>query len=64
MLKPIYFQPLPLPNVRQRALATGVGAVLLTSAEPLWQKASGPPRNWSCAYRSPHSCVMLVEGLR
>lgn len=61
-LKPIYQQPLPLQEIRQRALANQVGAVLLTSADPLWQANHGPPRSWSCALRSAHSCVMIVAG--
>lgn len=62
MLKPIYQRPLAVPEIRARALANHIGAVLLTSADPLWQANGGPPRGWSCAYRSAHSCVMIVEG--
>jgi hypothetical protein len=64
MLKTIYIQPLPLAEVRQRALANGARAILLTSADPLWQRGNGPPSTWSCTYRAPHSCVMLLEGHR
>lgn len=64
MLKPIYQAPLPVAEIRRRASAEGVGAILLTSADPLWQSAGGPPRTWTCAYRSPNSCVMVVGGGR
>src|SRR5262249_10189714 len=34
---PIFERRMPLPEVRQRASAAGVGGILLTSVDPLWQ---------------------------
>jgi hypothetical protein len=60
MLKPIYQSALPMDEVRQRAVSNGAGALLLTSADPLWQASGGPPASWTCAYRSAHTCVLIV----
>ena len=58
---PIFERPMPDLEVRERAASAGVGGLLLTSADPLWQAGGGPPRDWTCQYRSAHSCVMLLE---
>jgi hypothetical protein len=64
LLMPIYERPMPAQQLRNRATAAGVGAIVLTSADPLWQAAGGPPRDWTCRYRSPHACVMLLENIQ
>jgi hypothetical protein len=61
VLAPIFQRPLPAAEVRQRAAQAGVGGLLLTSTDPLWRAAGGPPPGWTCQYRSAHSCVMLLE---
>jgi hypothetical protein len=61
LLNPIFAQPMPMAELRRRAAAAGVGGVLLTSADPLWHVAGGPPGTWTCQYRTPRSCVMLLE---
>jgi hypothetical protein len=63
-IAPIFETPMALAELRTRAAATGIGGILLTSDDPLWRAAGGPPRSWTCAYRSEHSCVMLLETLR
>ncbi len=64
VVTPIFERPMPALEVRQRAAFAGIGGVLLTSADPLWQAGGGPPRAWTCHYRSAHSCVMLLENPR
>ena len=61
LLSPIFRRPLPASELRRRAAAAGVGGILLTSADPLWAANGGPPRDWTCNYRSAHSCVFLLE---
>ena len=61
VLTPIFQQPMPAAELRQRAATAGVGALLLTSADPLWRASGGPPNDWTCQYRSAHSCVMLLD---
>lgn len=61
LLQPIFERPMPTSELRQRASAAGVGAILLLSDDPIWRTDGGPPRDWACGYRSPHSCVMLLE---
>ena len=61
LLAPIFDRPLAAAELRQRARAAGVGGILLTSADPLWQASGGPPRDWTCQYRAANSCVILVE---
>ena len=61
LLTPIFERPMPAAELRRRAAAAGVGAVVLTSADPLWRKGGGPPASWTCRYRSANSCVMVVE---
>ena len=63
LLAPIFEHPMTSAELRQRAAAAGVGGILLTSADPLWQ-SGGPPSEWTCEYRSANSCVMLVEKLQ
>jgi hypothetical protein len=64
LVRPIFRQPMPAPEIQSRASAAGAGALLLTSADPLWHAAGGPPEDWRCAYRSPQSCVMLLGASR
>lgn len=64
LLAPIFVRSLPPPELRARAAAAGVGGVLLTNADPLWRRSGGAPGGWTCAYRSAHSCVMLLEKRR
>jgi hypothetical protein len=64
LLMPIYQRPMPADQLRRRAESVGVGAIVLTSADPLWQAAGGPPRGWTCRYRSLHACVMLLENIQ
>jgi hypothetical protein len=61
LLTPIFARPMAAAELRRRAAAAGVGAILLTSPDRLWQAGGGPPSDWTCAYRSTHSCVMLLE---
>ena len=63
-LRPIFNQAISPPEIERRAAAAGAGALLLTSADPLWRAGGGPPKDWTCAYRSPHSCVMRVGASR
>ena len=58
---PIFDRPMPQSELQRRSSAAGANALLLTSADPLWRSSNGPPRDWTCAYRSPHSCIMVVE---
>jgi hypothetical protein len=60
-LQPIFEHSMPASEFRRRASAGGTGAVLLTSADPLWRESGGPPRDWRCAYRSADTCIMVVE---
>ncbi|HVU30061.1 MAG TPA: hypothetical protein VHE36_06655, partial [Sphingomicrobium sp.] len=55
VVTPIFERPMTSVELRQRAESAGVGALLLTSADPLWQSAGGPPGDWACQYRSRHS---------
>jgi hypothetical protein len=64
LLTPIFQRPMPTSELRQRAAAAGVGGLLLTSIDPLWRSAGGPPPGWTCQYRSARSCVMLLEKLQ
>lgn len=64
LLKPIYQRQMPVDQLRRRAAAAGVGAILLTSGDPLWRAFGGPPRDWACRYRSPHACVMLLGNVQ
>lgn len=64
LLAPIFERPMADVELRQRAAAAGVGGILLTSADPLWQAQRGPPHDWNCQYRAANSCVMLVEKLQ
>jgi hypothetical protein len=64
VIAPIFQRPMPSTELRQRAAAEGIGGLLLTSADPLWRAAGGPPSNWTCQYRSVHSCVMLLEKMQ
>ena len=64
VLSPIFKRAMPVSELRERASAAGVGGLLLTSADPLWRLANGPPVTWTCQYRTMHSCVMLLEGSR
>jgi hypothetical protein len=59
-LAPIFQRPMPAAELRRRAQAAGIGGILLTSVDPLWRAGAGPPRDWTCAYRSPRVCVMLL----
>ena len=61
LLAPIFERAMPASELRQRAAVAGIGGILLTSADPLWRSAGGPPSDWTCDYRSAHSCVMLLE---
>jgi hypothetical protein len=61
MLTPIFTAVMPMPEIRRRAAAAGVGGILLTSIDPLWRAAAGPPRAWTCDFRSRNSCLMLLE---
>ena len=61
LLKPIFARPLPAAELRQRAAAAGIGGVLLTAEDPLWRAGGGPPSGWTCQYRTPNACVMLLE---
>lgn len=63
-LTPIFEREMPLAEVRSRAASSGVGAVVLTSADPLWQSLGGPPHEWTCDHRSAQTCVMIVEKLQ
>ena len=60
LLRPIFERAMPASELARRAAGARAGAILLTSADPLWRAAGGPPAGWRCKYRSPHSCVMLV----
>jgi hypothetical protein len=60
-LDPIFRRSMPIPQLDRRAATAGVGGLLLTSADPLWRASGGPPRDWTCQYRSANSCVMLLE---
>ena len=60
LIEPIFERRMPLSELRQRSAGAGVGALLINSADPLWRAGGGPPRDWTCAYRSAHSCVMLL----
>jgi hypothetical protein len=64
VIAPIFQRPMPPAELRQRAATEGIGGLLLTSADPLWRATGGPPSNWTCQYRSVHSCVMLLEKMR
>ena len=61
LLAPVFQHPLRSPELRQRAAQAGVGGFILTRVDPLWRASNGPPRDWTCDYRSAHSCVMLLE---
>ena len=60
LLAAIFQRPMRAPELHQRAASAGVGGILLTSADPLWHAAGGPPADWTCAHRTAHSCVMLL----
>jgi hypothetical protein len=64
LLGPIFQRPMAAAELRQRAAAAGVGGILLTSVDPLWQASAGPPHYWTCQYRAANSCVMLLEKLQ
>jgi len=64
MVAPIFKRPMTASELKQRAASAHIGAVLLTSADPLWIADRGPPQNWACRYRSARSCVMLVQDLQ
>jgi hypothetical protein len=61
LLAPIYQRPMPISELRDRAAAAGVGAILLTSVDPVWALAGAPPSDWACNYRSAHTCVMVLQ---
>lgn len=58
---PIFDHPVSRTELQRRAAAAGAGALLLTSADALWRASGGPPSDWTCVYRSPHTCIMVVE---
>jgi hypothetical protein len=60
LLEPIFNRDLPTAELRQRAALAGVGAILLTSVDPLWRARGGPPPGWTCQHRSAHSCLMFL----
>lgn len=64
LLGPIYRRPMPLTEIQARASQAGVGAILLTSADPVWRRNGGPPRQWTCAYATQHTCLMLTSPAR
>lgn len=61
LVAPIFERDIRVTEVRQRAKAAGAGAIILTSADPAWMAAGGPPPGWLCNYRSARSCVMVLE---
>jgi hypothetical protein len=61
LVGPMFARAMTAKKLEQRSSAAGVGALVLTSADPLWRGAGGPPENWKCQYRTKHSCVMLME---
>ena len=61
LLRPIFEHPMLASELRRRAVSAGAGGILLTSIDPLWAAKGGPPHDWTCRYRSQHSCVMLLE---
>lgn len=60
LVSPMFEGPMPAADLRRRSAAAGISALVLTSADPLWISHGGPPRDWTCQYRSVHSCVMLL----
>jgi hypothetical protein len=61
MVAPIFTRPMSVAEVQRRGAAAGAGAVIITSADPIWRAEGGPPHDWTCRYRSPHSCIMLLR---
>jgi len=59
-LTPIFERPMSSAELHQRAAFAGASGLLLTSADPLWRVAGGPPVGWHCDYRSTHNCIMLL----
>ncbi|MGE5562872.1 MAG: hypothetical protein ACM3ZV_06120 [Bacillota bacterium] len=64
LLNPIFERPMAPSELEERAARAGAGGLLLTSADPLWRAAAGPPSSWMCRYRTRHVCVMLLERSR
>lgn len=60
LVRPIFERAMPPSELARRATAAGAGALLLTSADPLWRSSGRPPAEWRCQYRSAQTCVMIV----
>lgn len=57
IIAPAFTRPEPPAATRQRLAAIGADTILLTSRDPLWQRAGGPPSQWACLYRTATVCI-------
>lgn len=56
-IAPAFTRPEPVAITRQRLTTIGADTILLTSRDPLWQRAGGPPSQWACLYRTADVCI-------
>lgn len=60
-IAPAFSHPESIADTRRRLTAISADTILLTSRDPLWQRAGGPPPQWTCLYRSADVCIAQFD---